>query len=318
MNNMKTSLITLSLICLICLSGAASAESFVREIERTFKVPTGGEVEVDLHGAGNIRFEGTATDGELRFLINMVSRENNASDAEKQFDRLDLQFSEDKDSVLLVVKNKHKEKGWSLWRSSKWPSLEVTVYCPSNFSVSGDTGSGDIDSSGISGNQSFDTGSGDVQVLKSSGNLSVDTGSGSVRIEDFDGPANVDTGSGDVIVRNISGFLNADTGSGNVFAEGSIGSFSADTGSGDVSIETTTPIQKNASADTGSGSITIRLPQQANLKLNLKTNSGKIRVDVPDITPSTTTKYRYRGEIGTRGPELSLNTGSGDIRVQSR
>lgn len=317
-DDMKTYPITLSLIGLICLSGAASAETFVREMERTFKVTTGGEVEVDLHGAGDIRFEGTASDGELRFLINMVSHENSADDAEKQFDRLELQFSEDKDGVILVVKNKHKEKGWSMWRSSKWPALEITVSCPANFSVSGDTGSGDIDSSGIAGNQSFDTGSGDVQVRQSSGNLLIDTGSGSVRIEDFDGPVNVDTGSGDVIVRNITGFLSADTGSGNVFADGAIGSFSADTGSGDVSIETMTPIQENASADTGSGSINIRLPRQPDLKLNLKTNSGNIRVDVPEMTPSTSTKYRYRGEIGAHGPELKLNTGSGDIRIQSR
>lgn len=317
-NDMKTNPFILSIISLICFSGITSAEPFARDIERTFKVATGGEVEVDLHGAGDIRFKGTESDAELRFVINMVSREDNAADAEKQFDRLDFQFSEDKDGVILVVKNKYKEKGWSLWRSSKWPSLEVTVYCPANVSVSGDTGSGDIDCKGVIGKLSFDTGSGDVEVRESSGKVSVDTGSGDVRIENFVGPANVDTGSGDVIVRNITGPLNADTGSGNVFAVGSIGSFSADTGSGDVTIETNTPIREDASADTGSGSIKIQLPQQSDLKLNLKTNSGNIRVDVPDMTPSNTTKYRYRGEIGANGPTLNLNTGSGNIRVQSR
>lgn len=307
-------IITTSLT-LLAVSSVASGEAFVRELERVFATAPNEKVAVDLHGAGDIHFEAGDSADQVRFEIEMVSRLDSADKAEEMFDRLEFEFVQQGPNISLSVKNKHKESGWKLWRSSKWPSLQIRVICPESYNVSADTGSGDISVDGISGKLVFDTGSGEVTVLNANGTLDADTGSGDVRIESFVGSVSADTGSGQVVAQDLTGSLNADTGSGDVRIQGTIDAFNVDTGSGDVRIDSDQSISKNSSVDTGSGSISANLKGQTKIALNLKTHSGRIAVNIPSLPNADPKKDTYRHQTHPDAPALKCNSGSGDISI---
>lgn len=291
--------------------------AFTRQWERVFTVESGQKVDVDIRGSGEIAIEAGESDTTLKFAITLDSDVSSADEAEERFERLDFVFEESGDTVSLVVRSREEKKGWGLWGSQKWPKLSVRIICPPAFSVSAETRSGAIRAQGLSGELAFDTGSGSVLVRDAAGQLSVDTGSGSIDILNFDGPVDSDTGSGDVTAQNVNGTFYADTGSGSVHISGAITAFEIDTGSGSVFIDSSVPLDSASSVDTGSGSISASLPPDAPLRLHLNTGSGSFDVNLPHLAQIRSSKRAFKAETNPNGIKLSLDTGSGDIRVQA-
>jgi len=73
------------------------------------------------------------------------------------------------------------------------------------------------------------------------------------------------------------------------------------------------------SVKTGSGNAQLRVPEQAAFDLDVSTSSGSVEV----AHPVTTTiqgrvqeeRKSIRGKVNGGGPEISVHTSSGDVRV---
>jgi hypothetical protein len=181
-----------------------------------------------------------------------------------------------------------------------------------------DVGSAPITSESGRGRFVLDTGSGNVTVRGHSGDLLCDTGSGDVDAADVrGGDVTFDTGSGDVVGTRIrADRLLADTGSGDVrLQEVSAEELTADTGSGDVELDLAAA--EGISVDTGSGNVTIGLPSGFSAAVEIETGSGEIRTDLP-ITVTEVDDDTLRGRIGDGGGRLTVDTGSGSVRLRSR
>lgn len=211
-------------------------------------------------------------------------------------------------------------------------SIDYDVTVPAQTRVTAQTGSGDINVSGVqlsttaktgsgsvtAGNLGAEahlsTGSGDVKINAVKGAVSASTGSGSIRASDLGSEVSLNTGSGDVEVRQASGGdVKAETGSGTIRLYGIKGGLRASTGSGDVHAE------GDATHDwrvgTGSGSVTLKLPTNASFNLDARTTSGSLRVKHDVTVQGQISKNHIQGKVGSGGVMLDVHTGSGDIEI---
>ena len=173
-------------------------------------------------------------------------------------------------------------------------SIEYEIQAPANTYLNAHTGSGAIEDQGVGAETRLDTGSGHIRATGLQGGFSVRTGSGGIYAEQVgQGDVKAVTGSGSIELRNLRGALQAHTGSGGITIAGEpSGPWSLHTGSGHVEVWT-----GNASFD-----------------LDASCGSGSIQVDRP-LTVQSQNKHHLAGRIGSGGPNVGIETGSGSIRV---
>lgn len=183
------------------------------------------------------------------------------------------------------------------------------------------TGSGRIELRGAEGDVVLDTGSGSVRAANVSGNrLLIDTGSGGVTGSDLStGTVEIDTGSGAVeVTRVASDQITIDTGSGGIdVAAAQLGDVVIDTGSGSVNLDVLAQL-RSANIDTGSGGITLTVPPDFGAVVDLDASSGGIHSDLPLQITTLRRRSELRGTIGDGSAQVSIDTGSGTIRIRSR
>jgi putative adhesin len=146
----------------------------------------------------------------------------------------------------------------------------------------------------------------DFEIFVPAGTVvSVDTGTGDVSVHGTGAAVDVTTGSGDIRLARTGGASQAKTGTGDV--TGALlagGTISVRTGSGDIDLAyATAPDQVKAKA--GTGDIDVLVPRDGSAyRISTETGTGDRKVNVPTAPDSKRT--------------ISLDTGSGDIRVGSK
>ncbi len=164
-----------------------------------------------------------------------------------------------------------------------------------------DVGSGRVVATDMRGTLRLDTGSGDVELRRiEADDLSVDTGSGAVRGSELRTPKlTVDTGSGDVALRVVTART-----------------VKVDTGSGNVTVDLAADIDQ-LSVDTGSGDVTIHAPASLNARVDLESSNGHIETDFA-VQARRTARDELHGTIGSGAGAVSVDAGSGDVRLLKR
>ncbi len=173
-------------------------------------------------------------------------------------------------------------------------SYEITL--PVDSRVRSNTGSGDINLSGIRGMVGANTGSGNITIDSGTVEVRASTGSGNIDITQAGGDVRASTGSGSIRASGLTGALRASTGSGNITAAGKPG--------------------RSWDLDTGSGNIVARLDANAGFEVDAHTGSGSIQSSHPVTMLGTFGKDTLRGTVRGGGPRLLLRTGSGSIRLE--
>ncbi|MDJ0710958.1 MAG: DUF4097 family beta strand repeat-containing protein [Woeseiaceae bacterium] len=198
---------------------------------------------------------------------------------------------------------------------AKRVSISYEIVVPADTEVVADTGSGSITIRDIAAPVSADTGSGSIKLENIGGPVRADTGSGSIHADGVGGAFHADTGSGSVyLMQTAPGDVRVDTGSGSSELLGVVGALHADSGSGRIIVQGRQ--EGRWLLDTGSGSIRIDLPDDAAFDLDAQSRSGGITIDHPLTMTGTISKRHVKGEVRGGGPELSIDTGSGSIKVE--
>jgi len=144
-----------------------------------------------------------------------------------------------------------------------------------------------------------ETVNGGVEVTGRYGRASVGTTNGSVRVEDATGELKAYTTNGGIQVNRFEGKLQAETTNGNIRLEG-------------------LTFKDGVAAETTNGSITLAIasPDALNADLRARTTNGQITVDFPvTLKNLTQSKHRVEAKIGQGGPEISLETTNGSIKI---
>jgi len=144
-----------------------------------------------------------------------------------------------------------------------------------------------------------ETVNGGVEVTGRYGRAAVGTTNGSVSVEDASGELKAYTTNGGIKVNRFEGKLDAETTNGNIRLEG-------------------LKFKDGVSAETTNGSITLGIdsPESLNADLLARTTNGHITVDFPvTLKNLTQSKHRVEAKIGQGGPEISLETTNGSIKI---
>ena len=144
-----------------------------------------------------------------------------------------------------------------------------------------------------------ETVNGGVEVTGRYGRAVAGTTNGSVNVEDASGELKASTTNGGIQVSRFEGKLDAETTNGNIRLEG-------------------LTFKDGISAETTNGSIMLAIasPESFNANLLARTTNGHITVDFPvTLKNLTQSKHRVEAKIGQGGPEISLETTNGSIKI---
>ena len=177
--------------------------------------------------------------------------------------------------------------------------------------------SGDVTADRTRGTLKVETGSGNVDLRDGAGDVSLATGSGDVTASALRATRlRLETGSGNVTLSDaVAAELHVETGSGDVTASGAQGdNLSFETGSGNVDVALLAAFRTLA-IETGSGDVTLRVPPTIGAEVDLETGSGDIDLGGVTLQVRRLAQDHITGTIGDGRGRLSIETGSGNVRL---
>lgn len=214
-----------------------------------------------------------------------------------------------------------------------YANLRVTV--PAGKRVGLHWGVGKVFVTNVDGVIVVQAASADVSAERTRGMLKLDTGSGEIVVRDAHGDVKLESGSGDITGTNIGGDvvkvetgsgtitltgveaprLGVETGSGDITVTGAKGTELAfETGSGNVDVALTATF-KELSIETGSGDVTLRVPPTIGAEVDLDTGSGEFDLGGLTMQVRRLQEDHISGTIGDGRGRLSIETGSGNVRL---
>jgi len=221
-------------------------------------------------------------------------------------------------------------------RSGLEAYADLRVAVPKGKTISVNLGVGKAFVSNVEGNIRVSVASADVAADRTRGTLRIATGSGNVDLRTASGDVTLETGSGDVTVAGAQGstlklstgsgnvtvsdgkadLLHVETGSGSIDVTGSSGDdVSFNTGSGDVDV-TLVATFTSLRIETGSGDVTLRVPPTVGAEVDLDTGSGDIDLGGLTLQVRRIEHDHVSGTLGNGKGRLSVETGSGNVRLQ--
>ncbi len=173
-------------------------------------------------------------------------------------------------------------------------SISYEIEAPADTVLNASTGSGNISDTGVGQDAKLNTGSGNIMATGIDGGFKAETGSGNIAIDGSgQGDAKAQTGSGTIDLKGVHGSLIAQTGSGTIKAAGTPSS----------------PWRLSA----GSGSIEL---STGNAPMDLDASVGSGTISTHAATAQTSAdKHHMHVQLNGGGPEVRVETGSGNIRV---
>lgn len=214
-------------------------------------------------------------------------------------------------------------------------AADIELQVPNGVSVRLHLGVGDVEVRGVNGDVAVDVAGANLVVADTKGTLTLDTGSGEATLTNVNGLISLDTGSGTVTARNVTsdGFI-IDSGSGDVILDGcACSKVSIETGSGELRVSDMTARSLSLDTgsggvilglrnspdiitiDSGSGDVVLTLPSDFGAIVNIDTGSGGITSDFP-VTLTSKSRGEMHGRIGKGDGKLSIETGSGSVKLR--
>ena len=155
--------------------------------------------------------------------------------------------------------------------------------------------------------------SGGIELSAIKGSVDATTTSGRTQVSDVAGDVRSSVRSGSIRIENAKGAVDAHNTSGSIDAHQLGGSVKAETTSGAIRISQLTPAPIRAL--TGSGAIRVELASGGGYLLDALSNSGKVSGKALDAFPRTKDQHSLKGQIGTGGPLVDLDTRSSKIEI---
>ena len=219
----------------------------------------------------------------------------------------------------LTVRAPRNWRQYVAW--SKTGSVEVKIELPSGSRLQGETGAGELRSSGPLGECAFKSGAGDIQ-LSQAGPLQLRTGAGDITVERAVADCEITTGSGAVKLAQAEGATATKNSNGDIWVGEAKGDLRVTTANGKISVATA---GSDVEAKTANGSV--QLDQVMSGTVRAQTAMGKVEVGirrgVAALLDLETSWGKVLNDLDASGPpqpgepsvEVRARTSFGDIRV---
>ena len=164
------------------------------------------------------------------------------------------------------------------------------------------------------GHVSVHNGSGGLQLYGIHGAVETETTSGRTEISDVSGDIRATTHSASIRIDKAKGAVEAHNTSGSIDALQSSGSVHAETTSGAIRISQVSPAPIRAL--TRSGAIKVELASGGGYLLDAQSASGKVSGLSTSTLARTKDAHSLKGQIGSGGPLVDLDTHSSKIEIE--
>ncbi len=195
--------------------------------------------------------------------------------------------------------------------------------------------SGDLDLQNISGDIEIESTSGKIGISKAKGDILISSAASEVTLKETSGTVDITSSSGDKIgeelsgpvtimqssgridLNKLSGNVRIKSSSGNINIEQIQGAINVLANSGDINISTELNSSDDYFIETEDGNILFEVPADASGRVKLESNTGEIITDMP-LSIDTFSRSKISGSFGQNGPQITLITSSGDIRLNGQ
>jgi hypothetical protein len=200
----------------------------------------------------------------------------------------DLDVSVKNSKLTATAKSKHRINDWK-----KALNFSFKIYVPKNVTTDLVTSGGNIELTGISGNQEFTTSGGNLVLNAIEGKIKGTTSGGNISLRDSKDELDLTTSGGNIDAENSSGNINLSTSGGSIKLQGLKGNIKASTSGGNVGGAT---IGGDLSAHTSGGNISL---YELNCGLKAGTSGGNIDVSVQNLVK-----------------DISINNSAGNVNLK--
>lgn len=313
---------------ILCLATSLPAAAVERNIDKSFSVKRGGTLSLDSD-LGSVKINSHAQD-EVRVKVELLAHTSNNSRAEEIFNNFKLDLNSNGKDVI-ITGDLPQRMFWNNYHLSV--SFNITV--PEQYNLDVKTGAGNIEVGDIEGEARLRTSGGRINLGNVNGEVNAKTSGGSIYVKDVNGDTNINTSGGDIRVGMVKGNLIARTSGGGIDVNGVEGDLSARTSGGNLRLMN---VNGNLTGSTSGGTIVAELTKQVDGPLDLRSSGGSIKLTVPgdfraNLRAATTGGNVYtnipisvtgkisgsylNGKLNGGGPEVTLKTSGGNIRITS-
>jgi DUF4097 and DUF4098 domain-containing protein YvlB len=195
--------------------------------------------------------------------------------------------------------------------------ISTEVRMPKDADLQIETRDGRVDLSDVNGNVTIHTTDGAVKVARLAGKIDIRSVDGSISAAALTGDSKLHSTDGSISVDRVDGQCDASTTDGSVRVAGRFDFLNAESTDGSIKARVE-PGSKMTSAwniKTGDGSIELAVPGEFKANLDAKTRDGHISLGVPVTVQGNISKTEVHGTLNGGGPELTVRSGDGSIRI---
>jgi hypothetical protein len=289
-----------SLLGAIALLGALTASSArAEDFERTVPVEPGGTLLIEL-SSGSI-------DVETHDLSEVEIDARTSGWARRA---IDFELEHDGDELHLIGSR-------SSWLPALGPGrIKVRARIPELFSVDLHTSGGHIDVQEVTGQVEARTSGGNIELNQITGEIEVQTSGGSVKAGEISGNLAAKTSGGSIHISEVNGDVEVETSGGSIRIRDVDGVVEAETSGGAISVRFTGA--PAGELETSGGSIEVQFPPGKGVDLEAQTSGGRVSIDEEFAISGRAGRSEVEAKLNGGGPELSLETSGGNIRVRAR
>ncbi len=213
----------------------------------------------------------------------------------------------------------------------------LVVRVPESASLKLSNRNGTVQISGLTGSQSIINRYGDVTVRDITGAVTVENRFGPIDVRNVKGNATIANTFSAISVEDIEGQLEITGRNNSVDVEGIAGAISTETSykslsirnaedriqarntHGDITIEFDRAPRQPVSISGEFGDVVLNLPADAAFRIDAKTRSGDITSEFEGPSVSSSRREQsLSGQVGAGGPQITIETSNGDIRIGKR
>ena len=298
-------------------------------IEDRFEIRDGGLLTIDSD-LGSIEIVGGNGDDIFLTVIKGVNNVN-AREADRQFDRFDLNINESR-SELEIVGDYDKPRGNINWKRSLRVHFQLTVPEETNLNLKTSGGSiqiEDIDAAvqaktsggslvleNIAGPLDAHTSGGSIKAFELGDHAKVRTSGGSITIEEADGHVSAKTSGGSIKIADVDGDVEANTSGGSITLKEIAGSVNAHTSGGSVTAEILGQPQEDMILKTSGGTVTLYLDEDVRADIDASASGGSVSTEIPVAIIGKKKRSKLEGEMNGGGPLFTLRSSGGGVKIK--
>jgi predicted DNA-binding protein with PD1-like motif len=206
--------------------------------------------------------------------------------------------------------------GWGHWGNHR---LDIDVRMPKNANLQVETSNGRIEVASLNGTISLHTSNGEIKADQLSGVVDLGSSNGALNVSALKGTLKARTSNGSIVATGLDGTCELATSNGKLQTDGRFESLNLSTGNGAIvaRAESGSRMSSGWTIHTTNAAVDLTVPHDFKATLVAETSNASITLDLPVTVQKYESKgQQIRGALNGGGPELSVHTTNGAIRLK--